>query len=358
VFVDEYFQWLLAGVSLCLLAGWLGYRVFKRAAAKHKSKRGIDGAAARAVAQRTATEEAWGHEANRRAAAQEAARAAARRLAEARAARVEAARLAAEEASRAAAARLVIEAAAHAEAARLAAEKAACVEVTREAAQEAARAEAARVALVQAARAHAARLAVQEAARAKVVRLAADEAARAQATLLAFEEAARAQAARAAAQEAADLEAERQAIVLASAPQAPSVAAKTPDQTLVMVADDSKIVRVKTGRLLARHQYRVFYATDGLDAARQMRNNIPDVVITDVEMPGMDGFELTRHVRKNPLTAHIPIIMITADDDRHREDAHRAGVSVLLGKPYPEEELIDCIRSAMQHHGSQEGALV
>ncbi|HEX7500051.1 MAG TPA: response regulator [Polyangia bacterium] len=356
--MDEYSQWLLAGVSLCLLAGWLGYRVFKRANAKRSSTRAIDEAAARAVAQRTATEEAGRQEANRRAAAQEAARAAAGRLAEAKVARVEVARLAAEEASRAAAARLVTEAAARAEAARLAAEEAACLEVARDAAQQAARAEAARVAVVQVAHAHAARLAVEEAARAEVVRLAAEEAARAQAVLLAFEEAALVQTAREAAEKAAHLEAERQAIVLASVPQAPTVAAKTPEQTLVMVADDSKIVRVKTGRLLARHQYRVFYATDGLDAAQRMRTSIPDVVITDVDMPGMDGFELTRHVRKNPLTAHIPIIMITAADDRHREDADRAGVSVLLGKPYLEEELIDCIRSAMQHRESPAGALV
>ena len=74
----------------------------------------------------------------------------------------------------------------------------------------------------------------------------------------------------------------------------------------------------------------------------------PDIVITDVEMPGMDGFELTRHVRQDPRTAHIPVIMITASDDRHREAANAAGVSVLLGKPYP-DELIARIRLAMNN---------
>jgi CheY-like chemotaxis protein len=127
-----------------------------------------------------------------------------------------------------------------------------------------------------------------------------------------------------------------------------------------MVADDSKIVRVKTGRLLAQHQYRVSYATDGQDAMQQIEASAPDVVITDVEMPGMDGFELTRRVRQNPLTAHIPVIMITAADDRHREEAEHAGVTVLLGKPYPEDELMAHIRSAMNHHHgeTQAGALV
>jgi CheY-like chemotaxis protein len=64
-------------------------------------------------------------------------------------------------------------------------------------------------------------------------------------------------------------------------------------------------------------------------------------------MPGMDGFELTRQIRGNPKTAHVPVIMITAADDRHREQAEQAGVSVLLGKPYPEDALIAHIRLAM-----------
>ncbi len=113
------------------------------------------------------------------------------------------------------------------------------------------------------------------------------------------------------------------------------------------MADDSKTVRVKTGRLLTQHQYQVSFATDGLDALQQLQSRTPDVVVTDVEMPGMDGFELTRHVRQNPLTAHILVIMITAAEDRHRDEAHRAGVSVLLGKPYPEDELIGHIKQAM-----------
>jgi CheY-like chemotaxis protein len=106
-------------------------------------------------------------------------------------------------------------------------------------------------------------------------------------------------------------------------------------------------VRIKTGRLLAQHQYQVAYANDGLDAVQQLQSRLPDVVITDVEMPGMDGFELTRHIRGNAQTAQLPVIMITAADDRHREQAASAGVSVLLGKPYPEDALIAHIRLAM-----------
>ena len=123
--------------------------------------------------------------------------------------------------------------------------------------------------------------------------------------------------------------------------------ARTPEQCLVMIADDSKVVRIKTSRLLAKHQYRVSLAEDGLDAARQIELALPDVLITDVEMPGMDGFELTRQVRNNPRTAHIPIVMITADDVKHRADALEAGVSVLLSKPYPEDELIAYLQSTL-----------
>ena len=306
--MDEYLQWLFAGLGFCLLAGWLSYRAYKRADANRKSKRAVAEAAARAEAHRLATKEAARQQAARQTAAKWAARAAeATRLAEADAARTEAARLTAE-----------------------------------------------KVALVEADRANAARAAAAEAARSQAARLDSEEAARAKAVRLAGE-----QAARAAEEEAARLEASQQAIRDASAMVAPApiVAVKTPAQTLIMVADDSKIVRVKTGRLLAQHRYDVFYATDGMDAVQQMQTRIPDVVITDVEMPGMDGFELTRHVRQNPLTAHIPVIMITAADDRHREEAKRAGVSVLLGKPYPEEGLIAHIRLAMNHDEMPAGAL-
>ena len=84
-----------------------------------------------------------------------------------------------------------------------------------------------------------------------------------------------------------------------------------------------------------------------LDAAQQLQDGLPDLVITDVEMPGMDGFELTRHIRADPRTAQLPVIMITAADDRHREQADACGVSVLLGKPYPEDQLIAHIRQAL-----------
>jgi CheY-like chemotaxis protein len=110
-----------------------------------------------------------------------------------------------------------------------------------------------------------------------------------------------------------------------------------------MVADDSKVVRVKTSRLLTQHGYRVVLAEDGAQAAALIEAELPAVLVTDVEMPGLDGFALTRHVRAHPLARHIPIIMITSADDRLKAAAAEAGVTLVLGKPYPEDELIACI---------------
>jgi len=118
---------------------------------------------------------------------------------------------------------------------------------------------------------------------------------------------------------------------------------RLPEQTLVMVVDDSKVVRVKTSRLLAKHQYRVALAEDGEQALLQIASELPHVLITDVEMPGIDGIELTRRLRANASTARLPIIMVTSADDRLRDVANEVGVSVLLGKPYSDEALIASI---------------
>jgi CheY-like chemotaxis protein len=134
---------------------------------------------------------------------------------------------------------------------------------------------------------------------------------------------------------------------LESAPRTPAPAAevKTDDQIVVLLADDSKMVRIKTSKLLAAHGFQIVTAVDGLDAVKQLEGSLPDLVITDVDMPGMDGFGLTSHLRRTARTAHIPIVMITSAEDRHREEATRVGVGLVLGKPYPEDALIAHIRS-------------
>ncbi len=150
----------------------------------------------------------------------------------------------------------------------------------------------------------------------------------------------RAAAERAAAERAA---AERAAVERAAAAQVPPPApppTRRPDQALVMVADDSKVVRVKTSRLLAAHHFRVVLAEDGLQALALAEQETPQVLVTDVEMPGLDGLDLTRRLRADPRTAALPVIMITSADDRLAPSAAAAGVSVLMGKPYAAEDLV------------------
>jgi chemosensory pili system protein ChpA (sensor histidine kinase/response regulator) len=103
-------------------------------------------------------------------------------------------------------------------------------------------------------------------------------------------------------------------------------------------------VRKITGRLLEREGYQVLTAKDGLDALEQLRDTLPDVMLVDIEMPRMDGFDLTRNVRGDPRTAGIPIIIISSRTaEKHRSQAAALGVNVFLGKPFQEAELLEHI---------------
>ena len=113
----------------------------------------------------------------------------------------------------------------------------------------------------------------------------------------------------------------------------------------IMVVDDSLTVRRVTQRLLERQGFNVLLAKDGVDALRQMQDALPDVLLVDIEMPRMDGYDLTRAVRSNPETRGIPILMITSRTaGKHRSLAFELGVNEYLGKPYQEDELLRLIR--------------
>jgi chemosensory pili system protein ChpA (sensor histidine kinase/response regulator) len=114
----------------------------------------------------------------------------------------------------------------------------------------------------------------------------------------------------------------------------------------VMVVDDSITVRRVTHRLLSRQGYEVVTAKDGLEALERLRESRPAVMLVDIEMPRMDGFELTRLVRSSSTLQDIPIIMITSRAaDKHRQIASELGVNVFLGKPYSEQELLRYVQS-------------
>jgi chemosensory pili system protein ChpA (sensor histidine kinase/response regulator) len=113
---------------------------------------------------------------------------------------------------------------------------------------------------------------------------------------------------------------------------------------LVLVVDDSLTVRKITTRLLTREGFRVDSAKDGVDALERMHDLVPDIVLLDVEMPRMDGFELARVMRSDAQLKSVPIIMITSRTaDKHRNHAFEIGVNVYLGKPYQEQQLLDHI---------------
>ena len=113
---------------------------------------------------------------------------------------------------------------------------------------------------------------------------------------------------------------------------------------VVMVVDDSITVRKVTSRLLERNGYKVLTAKDGVDATGQLQGCTPDIVLLDIEMPRMDGFELATHMRNDDRLRHIPLVMITSrTGDKHRERARQIGVSHYLGKPYQENDLLGTI---------------
>ena len=117
----------------------------------------------------------------------------------------------------------------------------------------------------------------------------------------------------------------------------------------VMVVDDSLTVRKITGRVLGRHGYQVVTAKDGVDALEQLTELHPDVMLVDIEMPRMDGFELSRNIRADAKLKDIPIIMITSRSaDKHRKHAEEIGVNHYLGKPYDEQELLALIATYTQ----------
>jgi chemosensory pili system protein ChpA (sensor histidine kinase/response regulator) len=113
------------------------------------------------------------------------------------------------------------------------------------------------------------------------------------------------------------------------------------EKPLVLVVDDSLTVRKITTRFLEREGFRVLSAKDGMDALAVLSEHKPTVILLDIEMPRMDGFEFTRAAKGDAELKKIPIIMITSRTaEKHRNHAAELGVNVYLGKPYQDEELL------------------
>ncbi|MBV1908340.1 MAG: Hpt domain-containing protein [Kangiellaceae bacterium] len=116
----------------------------------------------------------------------------------------------------------------------------------------------------------------------------------------------------------------------------------------VMVVDDSITVRKVTTRLLERYDFEVITAKDGVDAVTVLADTIPDVMLLDIEMPRMDGFELATIIRHDERLKKIPIIMITSrTGEKHRKRAESIGVNQYMGKPYNEVDLLETINGLL-----------
>jgi chemosensory pili system protein ChpA (sensor histidine kinase/response regulator) len=141
----------------------------------------------------------------------------------------------------------------------------------------------------------------------------------------------------------------------AQPPAAPAAQAPRSSVPLVLVVDDSITVRRVTQRLLQREGYRVALANDGLQGLERLQAERPAVVLSDIEMPRMDGFDFVRAIRADEQLRDLPVIMITSRiAEKHREHALELGVNDYLGKPYPEEELLALVKryaheSALKH---------
>nr|WP_317199178.1 Hpt domain-containing protein [uncultured Psychrobacter sp.] len=123
------------------------------------------------------------------------------------------------------------------------------------------------------------------------------------------------------------------------------VSKQTQVQPHILIVDDSVTVRKVTSRFLERQEYTVTLAKDGVDAVEILQETLPDLILLDIEMPRMDGFEVATQIRHSKRLQHIPIIMITSrTGEKHRTRALEIGVNDYMGKPFQENELLDNIQ--------------
>ncbi len=129
---------------------------------------------------------------------------------------------------------------------------------------------------------------------------------------------------------------------------------KTDTRSVALVVDDSITVRRVTQRLLERNGMRVLTARDGVDAMEMLQEHTPDIILLDIEMPRMDGYEVATQVRADPRLSGIPIIMITSRvGEKHRARAIEIGVDDYLGKPYQEAQLLEAIEPLIARRREQ-----
>jgi chemosensory pili system protein ChpA (sensor histidine kinase/response regulator) len=139
----------------------------------------------------------------------------------------------------------------------------------------------------------------------------------------------------------------------ADGPRAAATAPLADRRIFALVVDDSITVRRVTQRLLERNGMRVVTAKDGLEAVSVLQDEVPDVILLDIEMPRMDGYEVASHVRNDARLKDVPIVMITSRvGEKHRARAIELGVNEYLGKPYQEGQLLQAIEPLVRRAAS------
>ena len=141
--------------------------------------------------------------------------------------------------------------------------------------------------------------------------------------------------------------AHREAFTAGAVRMMPIVSA-VPVKKSALVVDDSLTMRKVLARILERDGFEVMTANDGLDAIQKLQDLTPDIILTDIEMPRMDGFEFSRYIRDTEQYKHIPIIMISSRTaQKHRMIANEIGVNAFLGKPVQDEELMAEVHNSL-----------
>jgi chemosensory pili system protein ChpA (sensor histidine kinase/response regulator) len=147
---------------------------------------------------------------------------------------------------------------------------------------------------------------------------------------------------------------EKERMAAAAAAATAAVEPAKARQPTIMVVDDSITVRKVTSRLLERNDMRAISAKDGVEAVSVLQDTLPDVMLLDIEMPRMDGYELATHVRNDSRLRKVPIIMITSrSGEKHRQRAMQIGVDIYMTKPFQESELLENIRTLLPGRPAQ-----
>ncbi len=117
----------------------------------------------------------------------------------------------------------------------------------------------------------------------------------------------------------------------------------------VLVVDDSTIVRVILAEYLESSGFEVIEAIDGIEAIEQIQNHRPDLVITDIVMPRMNGYELCRWIKSDPRTKAIPVMMCTSkDEDFDRYWGLKQGADAYIAKPYRPLEMVNAVKHLLE----------